>query len=889
MVICVPLSGNWGDAYDVGIPVDDLITSVKNAIGMKVKLGAAITRQITQTIETVRAVLARAAEGDDPFTLRRTLAPGGAMGAGHRGEPRHYGPFRVIRATGGDALGPTYLAVAESGIRAGQQADLTVLRPETVAEAGGPNRLAVEIAAVRRVRSRHVVAIAEVDMYAPEPWIATEHVAAPSLERAVAVHRPLPELALGVLAYGLADALVTAHEAGVAHRAVKPRNVRLPADGPLLAEFLIGSTATEASVYQSPEQFAKGAVGPPSDVFSLGATLAFAASRQLPFGGREFRAGAWLVSHDDGPRLDGVPAGLRDLIGRCLALDPAARPPAAEVRDRISPPGPDAMAAYRRYATAAQAAIDAALSQLKTDYPREGRASPPLAGPPGDEQGPAGYRPAEQPAAWSGVPDPASGPAGEAPRYLRGQCPESVRAGAPFSVLASIVRTATTGGLPARLRRFPIGLPGTDIRLVLDAPGLAVLGPQRQRVRARPGQDSEPVMFELRADKPGPVHFEISAWEAGSYLGRLAIETTVLRDAPDHGRPPRDFVEEIDDEARTGEVSLVVRYDSRNNSYRFEFRDVDNPDEVTSNLAYEPGPRVERLVADLDRIAKGRSGYSNDEALDYMRQAGAELWQELIPAQLREQFWERQARVRQLAILATGDKVPWELLYPRDRGHDKGFLVGQFPVTRLVSGRRPARRLHLAPAWFVLPGGAPQQAREEVTALSALLAAHSQPGIISELTPLLELIRGGQFGVLHFACHNNFDLAGGSAITLDKRQFEPRHLTTAVIDEALAASAPLVFVNACRSAGASPGLHGLDGWASTFLQAGAGAFIGSLWAIRDSAAREFASVLYDHLRYQFTLGRAVMAARAAAALGAGDPTWLAYAVYGDPRASARRE
>ena len=140
MVICVPLSGNWGDADDVGIPVDDLITSVKNAIvranisvtdpgrdlavtsvylrlntvatarvgggldfrvpfiGMKVKLGGAITRQNTQTIEvtlvpdgtlietrdtdvetvlvdaieTVRAVLARAAGGDDPFTLRHS-------------------------------------------------------------------------------------------------------------------------------------------------------------------------------------------------------------------------------------------------------------------------------------------------------------------------------------------------------------------------------------------------------------------------------------------------------------------------------------------------------------------------------------------------------------------------------------------------------------------------------------------------------------------------------------------------------------------------------------------------------------------------------------------------------------------------------------------------
>ena len=51
-------------------------------------------------------------------------------------------------------------------------------------------------------------------------------------------------------------------------------------------------------------------------------------------------------------------------------------------------------------------------------------------------------------------------------------------------------------------------------------------------------------------------------------------------------------------------MSLVVRYDPAQNAYRFEFRDEDNPDEVTSNLSYEPRPRIERLVADLDELAK---------------------------------------------------------------------------------------------------------------------------------------------------------------------------------------------------------------------------------------------------------------------------------------------
>jgi hypothetical protein len=34
----------------------------------------------------------------------------------------------------------------------------------------------------------------------------------------------------------------------------------------------------------------------------------------------------------------------------------------------------------------------------------------------------------------------------------------------------------------------------------------------------------------------------------------------------------------------------MVRRDPRENAYRFEFRDADNPAEVTSHLAFEPGP-----------------------------------------------------------------------------------------------------------------------------------------------------------------------------------------------------------------------------------------------------------------------------------------------------------
>src|SRR5262249_44008461 len=142
---------------------------------------------------------------------------------------------------------------------------------------------------------------------------------------------------------------------------------------------------------------------------------------------------------------------------------------------------------------------------------------------------------------------------------------------------------------------------------------------------------------------------------------------------------------------------------------------------------YDPGPLVERLVADLDDLTKGRTGYSAAQTRDYLVNAGAGLWSRLVPEVLRKQFWDRQHRIRQLTILADTDAVPWELLYPMDPGRDAGFLVEQFPVTRAIFGWRPTRTLRLQPARFVLPENSLPEARDEIDVMRRLLDPGQQP------------------------------------------------------------------------------------------------------------------------------------------------------------------
>ena len=478
-----------------------------------------------------------------------------------------------------------------------------------------------------------------------------------------------------------------------------------------------------------------------------------------------------------------------------------------------------------------------------------------------------------------GIPEPRR-------RYLRGQCPESIPVGERFSLLASIVREAGPGS--RQLKPFDVPPEGRDVLLVAHTRGLQLLSEQHQTVHVPTDGDSEPVRFELRADAPGPRPVSITAWIGGSYLGELLVVITAER-----GRPPgphQDILVEITMEPAEGAVSLVVRYDPPQKAYRFEFIDEDHPGEVTSNLAYDPGPLVEHLVAGLDELAKGRSGYSAVQTRDYLENAGAGLWRELVPPALREQFWDRQHRIRQLTILADKDVVPWELLYPLDPGHEAGFLVEQFPVTRAVFRRRLTRRLSLWPARFVLPAGSLPQARDEIDAMRWLLdPGQASDEIISGLTPLRDLIESGTFGLLHFACHGTYNPVGGSSIKLDNVQFTPTLMTKAANGQVLAGSAPTVFINACRSAGLAATYNRLDGWASKFLEAGAAAFIGTLWAVSDGASREFAQELYSRLQTGSSLGEAVKYARTAAASQLDDPTWLAYTVYGDPRATLSQQ
>ncbi|MFF8278892.1 protein kinase [Streptomyces lateritius] len=262
------------------------------------------------------------------------------------GGPGRVGPYVLERLLGEGGMGHVYLARrADAPARA--PVALKVVRPELARDSEFLARFRREVAAARAVTSPCVVPLLDSDADADVPWLAMAFVPGPSLEDAVRGTGALSEDRLRELARVLAAALADIHAAGLVHRDLKPSNVLLHPDrGPQVIDLGIARamdgtrlTATGLVIgtpgFMAPDQYLGGDPQPASDVFALGAILAYAATGRPPFGdGPHHRIGYRTMTEE--PDLDGVPAGLLPLVAACLAKDPTARPDPAAIQRALA-------------------------------------------------------------------------------------------------------------------------------------------------------------------------------------------------------------------------------------------------------------------------------------------------------------------------------------------------------------------------------------------------------------------------------------------------------------------------------------------------------------------------------------------------------------------------
>ena len=255
--------------------------------------------------------------------------------AARPGGPPQLGRYRLLRRIGEGGMGVVHLAAAPDGSRVA----LKVLRPHVVADTAGRQRLAREVDALQRVRSSRVAALLDADAWGDTPYVVTRFVPGLSLNEYVNEYGPLRGAGLLGLGRGLAEALAEVHAVGIVHRDVKPSNVLIENDEPVLIDFGLARAADDATVtvagwmlgtpaYLTPEIVEGRDPEPACDVHAWASTLVYACTGRSPFGGGHQTVVLDRVRRNDYDLSD-VPADVRRVLERCLATDPRSRPSAA--------------------------------------------------------------------------------------------------------------------------------------------------------------------------------------------------------------------------------------------------------------------------------------------------------------------------------------------------------------------------------------------------------------------------------------------------------------------------------------------------------------------------------------------------------------------------------
>ena len=267
------------------------------------------------------------------------------------GDPGTVGDYRLLGRLGAGGMGQVFLGVSPGG----RKVAVKLIHPAHAETRQFRERFAREIEAARRVGGFHTAMVIDADPAANPPWMITAYIDGPSLQDIVDRDGALPADRVREFGAALAEGLAAIHACGLVHRDLKPSNVILAADGPRIIDFGIArsvgaSTLTTAGAvvgtyaYMSPEQVRGEPTGPASDVFSLAAMLAHAATGHLPFGEDSAAAVMFRIVAEPADLTGLADPALHDLLTACLAKSPQARPEVHAVLATLSgvapaPPG----------------------------------------------------------------------------------------------------------------------------------------------------------------------------------------------------------------------------------------------------------------------------------------------------------------------------------------------------------------------------------------------------------------------------------------------------------------------------------------------------------------------------------------------------------------------
>lgn len=241
------------------------------------------------------------------------------------------GRYRLHSRLGSGGTGTVWQAEGPDG----EPVAIKMLHPGIAADPAARARLQREVTALERLRGTRVAQVLDAHITPDLCFIVTTLVDGLSLEQSVDQEGAFSPVDLYPLAEGLVRAITEVHGVGLVHRDIKPGNVMVTYQGPMLIDFGIAQSLEDARLthtgfvtgtpgYIDPTALGGGEVGQDGDWYGLAAVLLYAATGRPPFGSGRLDIVLSRMASDQ-PDTDGLDPRVAAAFRAALAYDASRR------------------------------------------------------------------------------------------------------------------------------------------------------------------------------------------------------------------------------------------------------------------------------------------------------------------------------------------------------------------------------------------------------------------------------------------------------------------------------------------------------------------------------------------------------------------------------------
>ncbi len=458
------------------------------------------------------------------------------------------------------------------------------------------------------------------------------------------------------------------------------------------------------------------------------------------------------------------------------------------------------------------------------------------------------------------------------------------------------------------------------IVMVFGRRNVRVTGKSTQKTPI-PAAESDPteLYFDIVGTDLGAAQLDVIIRQAEAPLAKITLMPEVVQLVAGGRRAEGTATVTTTAEPGPARHQLYISEEQHGAETRYRFHlELLRPGEPPQPVVAESEPisgNKEDYVRDLYKRIEDMWGDTRDQIdqfTDQMRAEGGTLWDDLIPRDIQDQLWANRNEIGFIQVYSDEPFIPWELVHMKEPGRrtlpreswflaELGLVRWMMPADGGLGCNRAPRSLRVRPGKVcALVPDYPQQSGWNLESSPAELATlESNFGSVQRVpatySAVKDLLAAGDFDIFHYAGHGIGDstrigdealvlgVSRDGATWLPETSFRAADVANhaALAPTPCAEHRPIVMLNCCETGRTGYTLTSVGGLASAFLGAGAGVVISPLWSVDDVAAAGFSKAFYESLKSGATLAEAARTARAAIK-DAGDQTWLAYTVYGEP-------